>query len=33
MMCRLAGSVPLGLNGPNREQMGAMMEEMQAAKE
>ncbi len=32
MMTRLAGGVPPGLYGPNREQMEAMMKEMQAGK-
>lgn len=32
MMTRLAGGVPPGIYGPNREQMEAMMKEMQAAK-
>jgi uncharacterized damage-inducible protein DinB len=32
LMCRLAGGTPPGIYGPNREEMAAMQEKMQAAK-
>ncbi len=32
LMCRLAGGTPPGIYGPNREEMAAMRERMQAAK-
>jgi uncharacterized damage-inducible protein DinB len=32
LMCRMAGGTPPGIYGPNREEMAAMQEKMQAAK-
>ena len=32
LMCRLAGGMPAGIYGPNREEMAAMRERMKAAK-
>jgi uncharacterized damage-inducible protein DinB len=32
LMCRMAGGAPPGIYGPNREEMAAMQERMQAAK-
>ena len=32
LICRLAGGTPAGIYGPNREEMAAMQEKMQAAK-